>query len=145
MRLWAVEQLSCRNPGSVNSSVLVSPPIPSRASRTRHRNPARDRYAAATKLLCPAPATTTSYSALIASSPAEVQEPLGVAAEHGGLLRREQPELPHIVDWSDRAHVEGVVRAEQHVVGSGVRDEGPQQLRIVRDGVVVESSQRAVR
>src|SRR6266545_4781419 len=30
--------------------------------------------------------------------------------------------------WSDRAHVEGVVRAEQHVFGSGVRDDGPQQL-----------------
>ena len=35
-----VEQVSCRNPGSVSSSVMVLPPTTGRASRTRQENPA---------------------------------------------------------------------------------------------------------
>src|SRR5215217_1819546 len=60
MRLCAVEQESWRKPGSVSSSVAVLPPTTDRSSRTSTSKPAFARCAAVTRLLCPAPAITTS-------------------------------------------------------------------------------------
>ena len=65
IRLCAVEQVSCRKPGNVSSSVAVSPPMIGRVSSTQHSKPARVRYAAATSALWPPPATTTSNDSLI--------------------------------------------------------------------------------
>src|SRR5271169_5186404 len=48
------------NPRKVNCADLTPPPTVGRPSSTTHRKPAFARYAAVTRLLCPAPATTMS-------------------------------------------------------------------------------------
>src|ERR1035438_4937350 len=50
------------NPGSANGcSIVHAPPRRSRASRTSTLRPARARYAAAVRPLCPAPTTIASH------------------------------------------------------------------------------------
>src|SRR5580698_4191820 len=56
----ADEHVSCMNPRKVNCADLTPPPTVGRPSRMMQRNPAFERYAAVTRLLCPAPATTIS-------------------------------------------------------------------------------------
>ena len=60
MPLWAEEQVSWMNPRNVNCADFTPPPTVGRPSRITQRNPALARYAALTRLLCPAPATTIS-------------------------------------------------------------------------------------
>src|SRR6266403_6138824 len=48
------------NPSKVSCADLTPPPTVGRPSSTTTRNPAFARYAAVIRLLCPAPATTTS-------------------------------------------------------------------------------------
>src|SRR5580693_1612890 len=48
------------NPRKVNCADLTPPPTVGRPSSTTQRKPAFARYAAVTRLLCPAPATTMS-------------------------------------------------------------------------------------
>src|ERR1700674_1740627 len=64
--LCAEEQMSCVNPRNVNCANLTPPPTIGRPSSTRQRYPAFARYAAAIRLLCPAPATTMSNRSAIA-------------------------------------------------------------------------------
>src|SRR5256885_469702 len=52
--------MSWVNPRNVNCADLTPPPTIGRPSSTRQRYPALARYAAAIRLLCPAPATTIS-------------------------------------------------------------------------------------
>src|SRR4051812_41022981 len=132
IRLCAVEQVSCRKPGSVSSSVAVSPPSTCRASSTHSRCPAFARYAAAISALCPPPATTTSYGS------GKTREPLVVAAEDRRLLVRGQPERAHDLGRPRVAHVERVVGAEQHAFRAGEVEQRAQDAAVEDDRVEVE-------
>src|SRR5215467_6589628 len=55
--------VSCRNPGSVSSSVLIAPPNQSLRSSTQTRQPARASSAPPARELIPLPTKTASYSA----------------------------------------------------------------------------------
>src|SRR5262249_13255719 len=85
------------------------------------------------------------------------------SAGFGARVRHRAPEQPRRVaaeyefrtgaeaqrgDLADRivaAHVEGAVRAEQDLPGTGVADQVREEIVVVGDGVVVEPAQRLVR
>src|SRR5579863_7583181 len=63
----AEEQVSWIKPRRVNCADLTPPPTVGRPSSTTQRKPAFDKYAAVTRLLCPAPATTISKRSGVAA------------------------------------------------------------------------------
>src|SRR6185312_14312705 len=67
-RLFTYAAVETLKPGQI-SSVTHAPPTTSRRSSTSTRRPARARYAAVTRPLCPAPMMITSYIAPTAKSP----------------------------------------------------------------------------
>ena len=87
---WKAEQTSWRNPGRVNSSVRVPPPMVSLASSTTTRNPCSATATAAAKPLGPDPTTTASQRAILSGRPRPLPpmaqwspEPIGEPGNRG--------------------------------------------------------------